>query len=68
MTENYNETVLIPILEKRVHDLTSAGIMAEAKLQIAMKEKEQLEKQVSSLKAQLVAEEVPVEVFPQSTK
>lgn len=47
-TENYNETVLIPMLEKRVHLLTSSLILAEAKLEIALKEKDELEKQLKS--------------------
>ena len=49
--ENYNETVLIPLLEKRVHSLTSSVILAEAKLEIALKEKAELQKQLDSLKA-----------------
>jgi hypothetical protein len=50
-TENYNETVLIPLLEKRVHSLTSAVILAEAKLEIALKEKAELQKQLDAAKA-----------------
>jgi hypothetical protein len=46
-TENYNETVLIPILQNRVNDLTAQGIMLEAKLQIALKEKAELEKKLA---------------------
>jgi hypothetical protein len=45
-TENYNETVLIPILQNRVNDLTAQTIMLEAKLQIAAKERETLKKQL----------------------
>ena len=48
-TENYNETVLIPLLEKRVHSLTSAVILAEAKLEIALKEKAELQKQFDTV-------------------
>jgi len=44
--ENYNETVLIPLLEKRVHALTSNVILAEAKLEIALKEKAELQKRL----------------------
>jgi|LakMenEpi03Aug12_release.lakeMendotaPanAssembly.Ray.scaffolds.fasta_scaffold00157_76 hypothetical protein len=50
-TENYNETVLIPLLEKRVHSLTSSVILAEAKLEIALKEKAELQKQLDAAKA-----------------
>ena len=50
-TENYNETVLIPLLEKKVHNLTSAVILAEAKLEIAQKEKAELQKQLDAAKA-----------------
>lgn len=50
-TENYNETVLIPLLEKKVHTLTSAVILAEAKLEIAQKEKAELQKQLDAAKA-----------------
>ena len=49
-TENYNETVLIPLLEKKVHNLTSAVILAEAKLEIAQKEKAELQKQLDAAK------------------
>ena len=59
-TENYNETVLIPLLEKRVHTLTSSVILAEAKLEISLKEKAELEKQLEA--AQAAAK--PVEVAP----
>jgi len=45
-TENYNETVLIPLLEKRVHELTSSLIMAEARVQIAQKELAALQKKL----------------------
>lgn len=58
--ENYNETVLIPLLEKRVHTLTSSVILAEAKLEIALKEKAELQKQLDA--AQAAAK--PVEVAP----
>jgi hypothetical protein len=47
--ENYNETVLIPLLEKRVHALTSSVILAEAKLEIALREKDQLQKQLDEI-------------------
>lgn len=47
-TENYNETVLLPLLEKKVHDLTSALILAEAQLQIALKQKAELQKKIDS--------------------
>ena len=58
--ENYNETVLIPLLEKRVHNLTSNLILAEANLEIALKEKAELQKQLDA--AQAAAK--PVEVAP----
>jgi hypothetical protein len=47
-TENYNETVLIPILQNKVNELTTQTIVLEAKLQIALKEKAQLEKQLDA--------------------
>jgi hypothetical protein len=56
--ENYNETVLIPLLEKKVHALTSSVILAEAKLEIANKEKAELQKQLDA--AQAAAQSVPV--------
>jgi len=56
--ENYNETVLIPLLEKKVHALTSSVILAEAKLEIANKEKAELQKQLDA--AQAAAQAVPV--------
>ena len=49
--ENYNETVLIPLLEKKLHNMTSNLVLAEAKLEIALKEKAELQKQLDSLKA-----------------
>lgn len=57
--ENYNETVLIPILEKKVHTLTSAGILAEAKLEIALKEKAELQKQLDAAQAAAKPVEAP---------
>ena len=60
--ENYNETVLIPLLEKRVHNLTSNLMLAEAKREIALKEKAELQKQLDA--AQAAAK--PVEVAPVS--
>jgi hypothetical protein len=56
--ENYNETVLIPLLEKKIHALTSSVILAEAKLEIANKEKAELQKQLDAAKA--AAQPVPV--------
>jgi len=56
--ENYNETVLIPLLEKKVHALTSSVILAEAKLEIANKEKAELQKQLDA--AQAAEQAVPV--------
>lgn len=47
-TENYNETVLIPILQNRVNDLTAQTILLEAKLKIAEKERETLKKQLEA--------------------
>ena len=47
-TENYNETVLIPILQNKVNDLTTQTIVLEAKLQIALKEKAQLQTQLDA--------------------
>ena len=58
-TENYNETVLIPLLEKRVHTLTSSVILAEAKLEIALKEKAELQKQLDAAQAAAKPVEAP---------
>lgn len=44
--ENYNETVLIPILQDKVNNLMTQVILLEAKLKIAEKEKAALEKQL----------------------
>ena len=60
-TENYNETVLIPLLEKKVHTLTSAVILAEAKLEIAQKEKAELQKQLDAAKAAAVPAPAPLD-------
>jgi len=49
--ENYNETVLIPLLEKKIHALTSNTVLLEAKLEIAEKQKADLQKQLDDLKA-----------------
>ena len=58
--ENYNETVLIPLLEKKLHNMTSNLVLAEAKLEIALKEKAELQKQLEA--AQVAAK--PVDVAP----
>jgi len=47
-TENYNETVLIPILQNKVNDLVTQGIVLEARLEIAKKEKAELQKQLDA--------------------
>lgn len=44
--ENYNETVLIPILQDKVNTLMTQVILLEAKLKIAEKEKAAIEKQL----------------------
>lgn len=54
-TENYNETVLIPILQSKVNDLTTQTIVLEAKLQIAQKEKAAVEKRLSEVVTSLQA-------------
>ncbi|MBM3202431.1 hypothetical protein FJZ55_00790 [Candidatus Woesearchaeota archaeon] len=45
-TENYNETVLIPVLQDRVSVLTNQTILLEAKLKIAEKQKDEIQKQL----------------------
>ena len=45
-TENYNETVLIPVLQDRVTALTNQTILLEAKLQISEKQKAELQKRL----------------------
>jgi hypothetical protein len=47
-TENYNETILIPILHKRVNQLTADNILLEAQVQILEKEKKVLEEKLNS--------------------
>jgi hypothetical protein len=61
-TENYNETVLIPILQEKVNALTTQTIVLEAKLQIALKEKAAVQKQLAEAQASQV--ETPQEVSP----
>lgn len=45
-TENYNETVLIPVLQDRVTALLNQTIILEAKLQIAEKQKAEIQKRL----------------------
>lgn len=47
-TENYNETILIPILHKKVNQLTADNILLEAQIQILEKEKKALEEKLNS--------------------
>lgn len=47
-TENYNETILIPILHNKVNDLTANIILMEARIQILEKEKKSLEEKLSN--------------------
>jgi hypothetical protein len=54
--ENYNETVLIPILQDKINTLMTQGILLEAKLQIAEKEKAALQNKLDALTAPPVAE------------
>lgn len=49
--ENYNETVLIPILHKKVNELTANAILLEARVQILEKEKKALEEKLNSQSA-----------------
>lgn len=57
--ENYNETVLIPLLEKKLHNMTSNLVLAEAKLEIALKEKAELQKQLDAAQAAAKPVEAP---------
>ena len=45
-TENYNETVLIPVLQDKVTALLNQTIILEAKLQIAEKQKAEIQKRL----------------------
>jgi len=54
-TENYNETVLIPILQDKVTMLMNQTILLEAKLQIAEKQKAEIEKRLSEVSTSLTA-------------
>lgn len=60
-SENYNETVLIPILQKKMNDLTAESVLLQAKLEIAAKEakktEDALRSEIASLKAQLEAKQ-----------
>ena len=42
-TENYNETILIPILHKKINQLTAENLLLEAQIQILDKEKKALQ-------------------------
>lgn len=53
--ENYNETVLIPLLQEKLNDLVTQGIVLEAKLRIAQKEKADLEKRLAATAAPVPA-------------
>jgi hypothetical protein len=50
-SENYNETVLVPLLHEKVNDLTAQVIVLEAKLRIANKEKAEMEKKIAAMSA-----------------
>ena len=54
-TENYNETVLIPVLQDKVTMLMNQTILLEAKLQIAEKQKAEIEKRLSEVSTSLTA-------------
>lgn len=58
-SENYNETVLIPILQKKMNDLTAETVLLQAKLEIAAKEAKKTEDglraEITALKASLEA-------------
>ena len=45
-SENYNETVLIPVLQDKVTALMNQTIILEAKLQIAEKQKAEIQKRL----------------------
>lgn len=49
--ENYTETVLIPLLQEKLNELTAQVIVLEAKLRIAQKEKGELEKRLAVVPA-----------------
>ena len=51
VSENYNETVLIPLLHEKVNELTAQVLVLEAKLRIAQKEKGELEKRLAVVSA-----------------
>lgn len=42
-TENYNETILIPILLKKINQLTTDTLVLEAQVQILEKDKKALQ-------------------------
>lgn len=58
-SENYNETVLIPILQKKMNDLTAETVLLQAKLEIAAKEAKKTEDglraEITTLKTSLEA-------------
>ena len=50
-TENYNETILIPILHKKINQLTAENLLLEAQVQILDKEKKALQLRVMPYKS-----------------
>jgi len=60
--ENYNETVLLPLLEKRVHALTSQTILLEAKAEIAEKKIVELTRELESFKNAPVPTNTPEDI------
>lgn len=48
-SENYNETVLIPVLQDKVTNLMNQTILLEAKLQIAEKQKAEVQKKLDAV-------------------
>jgi hypothetical protein len=56
-TENYNETILIPILHKKINQLTSENLLLEAQVQVLDKVIKQLQEIIDKQKV------VPTEVI-----
>jgi hypothetical protein len=52
---NYNETVVLPFLEKKCKDLLSINLVLEARLVVEMERSKNLQEQVNSLEAKISA-------------
>ncbi len=61
---NYNETVVIPVLEKRFKDLVNANLNLEINLLVQQQINKDLEEEIKSLNEQLMGYDVKVNTQP----